>query len=727
MTTAGGGSAGGSGFDYGENTVAARLSIDIPAEGVQSLREITQEISRFRTEMEAAARSQGDFIGFFETLPSIAGQAANAFKTYADELERGLATQERMANAVGRWDVQPGSTPEVFKGMSTGMGRSSGEVQDQVADLDRLRGMGAAGERQYLNVQQQNGALSSGDMPSSNSQAAIADATERISMRDRVNQERSGGSGGFNSGGGIANQIMNQFGIGNSQMGMLQQGGIGGMSGAVPQPNSGSSGAVGAPAGGAALGMLGRMGPLGMGLTGAAAGYGLTQFAGERLQGLKDVGLTTGGGIKEGAEAELQARIMGMSPFLTNDQSRSIIQNALRDGYKGKEYETVTKFMADNMKDFAMTVTESREALKTQMLGGGSPEAFASSMEVQKKLSEKGYLSFQDRSAAMRGMTQQMVASGANVGDALNTSAAELEMYSDDPNTKGLVSDFGMAARSTMGGQMMQLIAAGIQPSTDYGEWGEQLAAAPDASSKTLQSAYRQSGGKKGIFHTILTQQYGMQISQGAASALFEKIKSGGGVLNEYATGTARVNEAVKSESSVSQRSFGESLNAGVGSTVGAIGGSLADIATGNLGNIPQRFRAGAFQSSTDHIDILDQIVKSNGNDPNNIMVQGSSGSSWEKLQPGDKSQLEALANGGRWKRSGEQGNGLTLADSSRAGGGFGSQDVSVQGEVSLHVTTDPGVNVQGAPKTIQLTQNQVRANAGWGNSTVNAPPPGDR
>ena len=77
MVTTGGPSAGGSGFEYGENTVAARLSIDIPTEGVQSLREITQEISRFRTEMEAAARSQGDFIGFFQTLPSIASQAAS--------------------------------------------------------------------------------------------------------------------------------------------------------------------------------------------------------------------------------------------------------------------------------------------------------------------------------------------------------------------------------------------------------------------------------------------------------------------------------------------------------------------------------------------------------------------------------------------------------------------------------------------------------------------------
>ena len=137
MVTTGGPSAGGSGFEYGENTVAARLSIDIPTEGVQSLREITQEISRFRTEMEAAARSQGDFIGFFQTLPSIASQAASAFKTYADELERGLALQQRMQGAVGQWDVQPGSTPDNFRGMTSGMGRSGPNDINQIPTLAR--------------------------------------------------------------------------------------------------------------------------------------------------------------------------------------------------------------------------------------------------------------------------------------------------------------------------------------------------------------------------------------------------------------------------------------------------------------------------------------------------------------------------------------------------------------------------------------------------------------
>lgn len=58
----------------------------------------------------------------------------------------------------------------------------------------------------------------------------------------------------------------------------------------------------------------------------------------------------------------------------------------------------------------------------------------------------------------------------------------------------------------------------------------------------------------------------------------------------------------------------------------------------------------------------------------------------------------------------------------------FGKQDVQVNGQVQIHVSTDPGVKVSGGPvQTVTLTQNQMKANAGWGNATVNNPPPGDR
>jgi hypothetical protein len=769
VVSTGGTSAGGSGFEYGENTVAARLSIDIPNEGVQSLREITQEISRFRTEMEAASRSQGDFIGFFQTLPSIASQAASAFKTYADELERGLALQQRMQGAVGQWDVQPGSTPDNFRGMTSGMGRSGpNDINQTVADMDRMREMGTVGQRQYLNVQQQHGGIRPGEMPMSNNANDIAAATDRISARERINQERiggdiTGGMGGSRSGGGVAREIMNEFsaGGGGSQGGLMTQmmrrglgalsarsgdaavrdtaaaGSPGHSSGAVVTPESGSSGAVdgqGAGAAGSALSGMGILGKIfgvpGAGLAGLAgmglAGYGAAQFLGPRIQNLKDAGLVEGGGAKEGLEQEIQARIMGMNPFITNDQSRSIIQSALRDGYKGKEFETVTKFMQENLKDFAISVQDSRDMLKKQVLEGGmAPEALAAGLEQQKYLSRTGALSFDDRKAAQNRL-QGLMADNAVSPDVIGRSSAEsLEMYSDNQLLKGKFSDMAMAGQSgDMGLMAAQANMMGIPLSSDMDQWAGQIAAQGSAGQdRAVKKALQMSKGNSYIFRQMMKQFTGMDLTVAQAKELMGKTKGGG----ELGAAQGRLEES-NGAFDVTNRSAGSRINAGVGSAFSVLGGTIADAATFNFDNIPGRFREADFENQSMHIPVLDQVVKQQGGDPNNIMVQGSSG--WEKLQPKNKEHLEALAKGGKWRRADDtSGEGYTLrgASGAAASGYLGKQEVQVGGQVSIHVSTDPGVKVSSAPQTITLTQNQMKANAGWGNATTNNRPPGDR
>lgn len=765
MVTTGGPSAGGSGFEYGENTVAARLSIDIPTEGVQSLREITQEISRFRTEMEAASRSEGDFIGFFQTLPSIATQAANAFKTYADQLERGLSFQQRLSGAVGQWDVQPGSSPDNFKGMSAGMGRSSGEVPQQVAEMDRMREMGQAGERQYLNIHKQRGATQPGDIPLSNSANDIAAATERISARERVNQERIGG-GDISSGsrigqtGGIAREIMNEFSVGNGQglpTQLLRRGinaaaakAAGGSnnggphaSGAVVTPDSGTSGAAptGPDDGGGMGGLGGILGGLlgkipGLGTVAGAAGLGLgafqaAQFLGPKIQNLKDAGMVQGGGAKEGLEQEVNARIMAMSPFLSNDQSRSIIQSALRDGYSGKEYETVTKFMADNIKDFAMTVQESRDAVKKQMVEGGmTPESIAASLEQQKNLSKSGYLSFPDRKKALLQLGGQMSDMGVP-GDIANMASGQaLEMFSDSQMLKGIGADMLAAGTSDdLGTQGAMMAMMGITPSQDYSEWSTQIASAgSEGQEKLLRVLAKKSNGNIGVFRTMLQRLGGLpNITVAQAKELYKKAMEGG----SFSAASARLDQQSGSAGpdSIERRSAASVLIGDLSGGISAAGGKFSDLVTGNWGNIEQRNRAADWQTEVDHIPILDKLVEYGGGDPNKLLVQDASGE-WKKLQSGNKEQLETLSRGGKWKRADDTDSpGYTLAQAPGVmSSNFGKQDVQVNGQVQIHVSTDPGVKVSGGPvQTVTLTQNQMKANAGWGNATVNNPPPGDR
>ena len=57
----------------------------------------------------------------------------------------------------------------------------------------------------------------------------------------------------------------------------------------------------------------------------------------------------------------------------------------------------------------------------------------------------------------------------------------------------------------------------------------------------------------------------------------------------------------------------------------------------------------------------------------------------------------------------------------------FGKQQVEVGGSVQITVSAEPGTKVTSSPNVIKLTQNQMNANAGYGNYTMNSPAPGDR
>ena len=90
MTTAGGGdsSSAPGGMDYGPDYAAARLSVEIPDEAIQGVREITQQIEKFRTALESATHVEADFNRYLDDM-------AQATKL-ADEAQQHL-TQSLMA------------------------------------------------------------------------------------------------------------------------------------------------------------------------------------------------------------------------------------------------------------------------------------------------------------------------------------------------------------------------------------------------------------------------------------------------------------------------------------------------------------------------------------------------------------------------------------------------------------------------------------------------------
>ena len=108
MTTGG----GGSGMDFGDDYVAARLSIDIPTEGVSGLRELNTEIERFHTAMEAAIRS--DMTGYLDRMADAAKNAAEMQTNLTQQLSIFLSMQGHPgggAPAIHGAGVPPGPIP----------------------------------------------------------------------------------------------------------------------------------------------------------------------------------------------------------------------------------------------------------------------------------------------------------------------------------------------------------------------------------------------------------------------------------------------------------------------------------------------------------------------------------------------------------------------------------------------------------------------------------------
>src|SRR4249919_1365225 len=84
------------GFEYSDESVVARISVEVPAGAVTSLAEISQQTHSLRTEMEALARAQGDWLNYLQSLPEIAQRAAQAQQNLITQLERTAYIQNEL-------------------------------------------------------------------------------------------------------------------------------------------------------------------------------------------------------------------------------------------------------------------------------------------------------------------------------------------------------------------------------------------------------------------------------------------------------------------------------------------------------------------------------------------------------------------------------------------------------------------------------------------------------
>ena len=373
---------GGGGFETGADFVAAKVSIDVPSEGIQSLKEISQGIDRFRTATEAAARGSASFIGYLNQMVQAGNMATEANRNLAAQLERTADTQQRMqtggtggAQQLAMSRGAPQGFVDNFAGMGIGMGSQRAPTTPAYSEMQQqIDATQGSDPRKYLSAQAGRSRLLPGELttvaPGATDWGSHAD---RVGQRERQQRDQAAETGSIaprgddwggqvSKYGGLAGNMMNEMAPGKGFGGMAAMAGaglsaLGRRASAAAPSGTGAAGEAAQEAtsaesskGGGILGMLAPLlkfaGPVGAAIGAGVGALGLVEKGGSMVQGWRNMGNIQGGGSSQGFADDMRIKAMALDPFLSTEQARSVVMAGLTEGYHGAQFDTVTKFIA---------------------------------------------------------------------------------------------------------------------------------------------------------------------------------------------------------------------------------------------------------------------------------------------------------------------------------------------------------------------------------------------
>ena len=75
-------------FEYTDDSVVARVSVDIPNQAVADISQLTSAMSAMRTELESIARAQSSWLDYLQQMPVIVEQSNQAIRNQITLMER---------------------------------------------------------------------------------------------------------------------------------------------------------------------------------------------------------------------------------------------------------------------------------------------------------------------------------------------------------------------------------------------------------------------------------------------------------------------------------------------------------------------------------------------------------------------------------------------------------------------------------------------------------------
>jgi hypothetical protein len=502
------------GTEYGEDFVAARLSVDIPEGSAQGIREIAQEGERLRTTLEAITRT--DMTRYLEGMENAARRAAEAQANLNEQLQAYLQLSSRGESP--SMGVPQGAAIDPFRTAPHGTAQRQPDPADVATQITQSA---QTNPREYLNMQQARGGLTAQDAINISPQS-IQEVANKISDREQVKREQvlhtdptaqptqeeaeSGTSssdmaGKISRGASLAGRVANEIGPGGSllNLGRMAAQGIGWAAkkysgaadrnqGSPPADATDTSGATDAAEGGGkvaaedapkaerALGGLGgiasKLGIVGAAITGAIAVF---EKGGQAVQGLRNEASVRGGAAGEGAQVEMRARLLGMNPFISQDQARQIYQSVMSEGYadaSGAGADNVIDFMKKNMEDLNMSAAQSMKLLKGTVMGerDGDPNSVNAALKTLREeldtirtKSRDSVLSTPEFTQGAMGLKNTLIAQGVGAKAAGQIGIAEESEFGNDRNLAGRMAAGAGDLMGSASGQALMRTFGGLQ------------------------------------------------------------------------------------------------------------------------------------------------------------------------------------------------------------------------------------------------------------------------
>lgn len=612
------------GFDYTDDSVIARVSFDIPDQAATNIQQLSGAMAAMRTQVEAVTRAQADWVEYLQQIPDIAEAANQALNRQITLMERMSYIQNEIGGGnlvgggVGGYGGYgagaPGgggystaapmgyAPPWMANAPGTGMGGGNGagaaeaaaaqyqkieaENPGLAANMDSMHGGGrainpatlgwlAAGASGVVGKIKGQVAGRTGGTSAKTSQPGHG---ERDSAQPADNTKGGAPAGSMDpaeesepASGSTLQEKASYYLAKGQQLANQMDGGKGGRMAKVADSlgwlsNKANPAAAGGGGGGLldAAGALWKKLPLGAqitaGLGAGAMAFNKVQDIGEKVTEFQQLGSVQGGDWQTGMKYEAQARIMALNPFITTQQARQAMQMALKEGFRGDNYDTVQDFMIQNFKELGVSMGQSMEIMKAQAIGmseGDSQEGLKKSLDqtlnTMKELSAEGGASFPERVNQLQELSQAMAGDGYSPDNIQRSALGLQEGYGDSLALRDSIT--GISARANKD-TMFKTMVAGKMGITGMlpGALGPALQRAGLDNDEVLQigaesvakmvQGHSDPMNRIANFMSIMNNVYGQELNFEQAEALlapYDKGVGGGNVENPLTKANRKV------------------------------------------------------------------------------------------------------------------------------------------------------------------------------------------